>query len=339
MSKLFEPISIKDLKIKNRIVMPPMCQYSASIDGHAKNWHYTHYTTRAVGGTGLIIIEATAVEPRGRISARDLGIWSDSHVEGLKRIVDACKENGAKVGIQLAHAGRKCEAASETIVAPSPIPFSMDHKTPVELSEQEINNISNAFAVAAKRALVAGFDIIEIHGAHGYLINEFLSPLTNHRNDAYGGSKENRVRFLREIIQKVRKIWTMEKPLMLRVSAEDYDALGNHPEDIGDYINLIKEEGIDLVNVSSGAVIPNRIHTYPGYQITFSEIIRKGTNLPTIAGGLITSPFMAEEILENQRADMVFLGRELLRNPYWSLEAAKALKHDYTWPIQYERAK
>ena len=339
MAKLFEPLFIKNLQLKNRIVMPPMCQYSASNDGFVQDWHYTHYTTRAIGGAALIIIEATAVEPRGRISSRDLGIWNDNHVEGLKRIVDACHEYGAKVAVQLAHAGRKCEAESETIVAPSPIPFSMEHRTPVELSKEEITNISNSFAEATKRVLSAGFDIIEIHGAHGYLINEFLSPLTNLRNDEYGGSKQNNVRFLREIIQKVRQIWFMEKPLMLRVSAEDYDALGNHPEDISDYINLIKNEGIDLVNVSSGAVIPKHIHTYPGYQITFSEIIKKSTNLPTITGGLITSPLMAEEILENGRADLVFLGRELLRNPYWPLEASKVLKHDYPWPIQYERAK
>ena len=339
MAKVFESIKIKDLELKNRIVMPPMCQYSSDDQGFAKDFHLVHYASRAIGGVGLIIIEATAVEPRGRISDRDLGLWSDSHVEGLKKIVDTCKSLGAKVGIQLAHAGRKCGIATEDIVAPSPIPFSGEYKTPVELSIEEIKNIIKAFTDSARRAQEAGFDIIEIHGAHGYLINAFLSPLSNIRTDAYGGSKENRGRLLKEVLQSVRTIWPDTKPLMVRVSAEDYDIKGNHPEDISEFINVVKNEGVDIVHVSSGAVIPNTIHTYPGYQVPFSEVIRKNTKLPTIAGGLITSPLMAEEILENHRADFVFLGRELLRNPYWSLHAAKVLNHDVDWPFQYERAK
>jgi len=339
MAKVFDSIKMKDLELKNRIVMPPMCQYSSDNQGFVKDFHLVHYASRAIGGAGLIIIEATAVEPRGRISDRDLGLWSDSHVEGLKKIVDACKRQGAKVGIQLAHAGRKCGVVSEDIVGPSPIPFSNEYKAPIELTIEEIKNIIKAFTNSTRRAMEAGFDIIEIHAAHGYLINEFLSPLSNLRTDAYGGSKENRVRLLKEVLQSVRTIWPHSKPLMVRVSAEDYDMKGNHPEDISEFINMVKEEGVDIVHVSSGAVIPNYIHTYPGYQVTFSEVIRKNTKLPTIAGGLITSPLMAEEILENQRADLIFLGRELLRNPYWPLHAAKVLNHNVDWPVQYERAK
>jgi NADPH2 dehydrogenase len=339
MAKLFKPISFRDMDLKNRIVMPPMCQYSADNDGYVNDWHYLHYGTRAVGGVGLIIIEATAIEPRGRISDRDLGIWSDNHIDGLKRLVDICKANGAKIGIQLAHAGRKCGVSSEKIVAPSPIRFSDEYKVPIELSKDEIKNIVAAFASAAERAYKAGFDIVEIHGAHGYLINEFLSPLSNHRTDEYGGSKENRARLLQEVIEAVRKVWPKNKPLMVRVSAEDYDVNGNHPEDISDYLNMMNRDDIDIIHVSSGAVVSNYIHTYPGYQVTFSEKIKNLTGLPTIAGGLITSPLMAEEILENNRGDLVFLGRELLRNPYWPLEAAKVLKEDLKWPTQYERAK
>lgn len=339
MSKLFSSFTLKNLELKNRIVMAPMCQYSADEHGHVDSWHITHYATRAIGGTGLIIIEATAVEPRGRISNRDLGIWNDEHVEGLRKIVDECKKYGAKVGIQLAHAGRKCSIESEDIVAPSPISFNEEYKTPIELTKDEIKNIVESFKVAAKRALEAGFDIIEIHGAHGYLINEFLSPLSNHRTDEYGGNLENRVRFLKEILHHVREVWTNELPIILRVSAEDYVADGNHPEDLANMINLLKDYEVDLINVSSGAVVPAEIKAYPGYQVTFSEVIKNKTGLPTMAGGLISSPLMAEEILRNNRADLVFLGRELLRNPYWPLHAAKEVRDDIKWPMQYERSK
>lgn len=339
MSILFSSFALKNLEIKNRIVMAPMCQYSADEDGNVDNWHIIHYATRAIGGVGLIIIEATAVEPRGRISANDLGIWKDEHINGLKRIVDECKKYGAKVGIQLAHAGRKCSVASENIVAPSAIPFSEDYKAPIELTQDEIQNIIESFKTGARRSLEAGFDIIEIHGAHGYLINEFLSPLSNHRTDKYGGSLENRARFLKEILQSVREVWPRELPIILRVSAEDYVTDGNHPEDLANIINLLKEYEVDIVNVSSGAVVPAEIKAYPGYQVPFAEVIRKETGLPTIAGGLITNPLMAEEILRNNRADLVFLGRELLRNPYWSLHAAKEVRDDIPWPVQYERSK
>ncbi|RKD31560.1 NADPH dehydrogenase NamA [Thermohalobacter berrensis] len=338
MAKLFEPFRIKSLLLPNRIVMPPMCQYSSNQDGFVNAWHLTHYATRAIGKVGLIIVEATAVEPKGRITSKDLGIWSDKHIEGLKKIVDICKSYGAKVGIQLAHAGRKSQVTDETPVAPSPIPFSTDYKTPNELSVDEINDIVEKFKNGAKRALKAGFDIIEIHSAHGYLLNEFLSPLTNKRNDNYGGSLENRVRLLNQVLKEVKKVWPDDKPISVRISAEEYDKKGNHPEDLVNILNLLKDKP-DIYHVSSGGVINTKINVYPGYQIKHSEIIKRGTNKPTIAGGLITQSYMAEEILQNKRADLVFVGRELLRNPYWPLQAAHELNHEIEWPKQYERAK
>lgn len=339
MLKLFEHIKIKNMDLKNRIVMPPMCMYSSDNNGYTNDWHLIHYATRAIGGVGLIIVEATGVEGRGRITDRDLGIWDDSHIEGLSKIVNICKKHGSKVGIQLGHAGRKCEIESENIIAPSPIAYNGRYQTPKEMTKDDIKLVVNAFKEGARRADEAGFDIIEIHGAHGYLINEFLSPLSNKRDDEYGGSVENRARFLKEILQEVRKVWPEDKPIMVRVSAEDYVKEGNHPEDLVELLNLVKDEGIDLVNVSSGAVVSTRINVYPGYQIKFAEVIKKGTSLPVIAGGLISEPEMAEEIISNDRADMVFLGRELLRNPYWPLQAAEKLKHEIDWPTQYERSK
>lgn len=339
MSSLFSPFEIKNLKLKNRIVMAPMCQYSADSNGYTTDWHLTHYVSRAIGGTGLILLEATAIEARGRISANDLGIWEDGHIDGLKLIVEECKQHGAAVGIQLAHAGRKCNIPSEKIVAPSPIAFSNDYQTPEELSLEQIKRVAETFKAAAKRALEAGFDVIEIHGAHGYLINEFLSPLSNKRIDSYGGSLENRVRFLSDVLEEVRTVWSRDKALILRISAEDYSSEGNHPNDLAEMINLLKKYDIDIVNVSSGAVIPATFKTYPGYQIPFSETIKENTNIPTIAGGLVTSSYMAEEIVANNRGDLVYMGRELLRNPYWPLQAAKELKSDIHWPTQYERAK
>lgn len=339
MSKLFSTFELKNIKLKNRITMAPMCQYSADNSGHATDWHLTHYASRAIGGTGLILLEATAVEPRGRISAMDLGIWEDNQIQGLANIVEACKKYGAAVGIQLAHAGRKCSIPTEGIVAPSPIAFSNEYQTPHELSIHEINGIVNSFKLAAERAFRAGFDVLEIHGAHGYLINEFLSPLTNKRTDEYGGSLDNRVRFLREILLGIREVWSKDKALILRISAEDYAEGGNHPTDLAKMINLLRDCHVDIINVSSGAVVPATITTFPGYQLPYSEVIKEETGLPTIAGGLITSSFMAEEIVSNNRGDLVYIGRELLRNPYWPLQAAKELKADIPWPKQYERAK
>lgn len=339
MSKLFSSLKIKDMEIRNRIVMPPMCMYSSDNSGKANSWHFVHYTTRAIGGVGLIIIEATAVEPRGRLSDNDLGLWDDSHIEGLANIVKEVKKYGAKIGIQINHAGRKCAANEEVIIAPSAIAFDETYKTPVEMTKDDIKSTVNLFKNAAYRAYKAGFDMIEIHGAHGYLINQFLSPLTNKRTDEYGGSKENRARFLKEVIRAVREVWPEEKPLGVRVSAEDYVEEGNHDTDLADIINMVKSEGIDLVNVSSGAVVPVNMKVYPGYQVKFAETIKKMTGLPVIAGGLITEAVMAEEILQNERADMVYMGRELLRNPYFPLHAAKEVRDDFAWPKQYERAK
>lgn len=339
MSKLFSNTKIKDMELKNRIVMAPMCMVTSNDEGYVKDWHVIHYGSRAIGGTGLIILEATAVESRGRIKNGDLGIWNDSHIEGLAKIVETSKSLGAKVGIQLAHAGRKCEVKSEKIIAPSPIAFDSSYPIPAEMTEEDIRVVINAFKDGARRADEAGFDVIEIHGAHGYLINEFLSPLTNKREDEYGGNLENRTRFLKDIIREIKTVWPENKPIILRISAEEYVENGNHPEDLVDIINLVKDEGIDIINVSSGGVVPANIDVYPGYQIPFAEVIKEGTGLPVIAGGLITEPDMAEEILKNNRADFIFLGRELLRNPYWPLETANKLNEDIDWPLPYRRAK
>lgn len=339
MSKLFSSFKIKNLEFKNRIVMAPMCMYTADKDAKAKEWHKIHYATRAMGGVGLIIQEATGVESRGRISDRDLGIWDDCHVDGLKEIVDVCKSYGTVMGIQLGHAGRKCEIKNEEIIAPSAIAFNEDYKTPREMTKEDIKVVVEAFKSAAARCVEIGYDIIEIHGAHGYLINEFLSPLTNKRTDEYGGSLENRARFLKEVIMVVREVWSEEKALILRVSAEDYIAEGNHPEDIAKIINMVKEFGVDIIDVSSGGVAPAPIHSYHGYQTKLAEIIKDKTDLPVMAGGLIVSAHMAEEVLQNNRADMIFLARVLLRNPYWPLQADGELDNEVTWPVQYERGK
>lgn len=339
MSKLFSCFKIKDLELKNRIVMAPMCMKSADDDGFARDWHYIHYSSRAIGGVGLIILEATGVLPEGRITDQDLGIWSDTQIESLKKVVDECHKFGAKVGIQLGHAGRKSECLSNQIFAPSAIAFDNSYRKPTEMSKKDIERTINAFKAAAKRALSAGFDIIELHGAHGYLINQFLSPLTNKRNDEYGGSVENRVRFLSEVLETVKTIWPNTKPIILRVSAEEYSDGGNTANKTAELINLLKHKGIDIVDVSSGGTVPAQLKTFPGYQTKCSEVIKHNCYIPTISGGLVTSPLMAEEILCNDRADLIFLGRELLRNPYWTLQAAKELKENIKWPVQYERSK
>ncbi|MCQ1529673.1 NADPH dehydrogenase NamA [Lutispora saccharofermentans] len=339
MPKLFSSIKIRDMDLRNRIVMPPMCMYSSDSEGRANSWHFIHYSTRSIGGVGLIVVEATAVEPRGRLSDRDLGLWDDSQIEGLGKIVEEVKKHGAKIGIQINHAGRKCGADEDVIIAPSPIAFDESYKTPVEMTKEDIRRTVALFKEAASRAYKAGFDVIEIHGAHGYLINQFLSPLSNRRTDEYGGSLENRARLLKEIIRAVRTVWPAAKPLAVRVSAEDYAEGGNHDTDLAEMINMVKPEGVDIVNVSSGAVVPVKMKVYPGYQIKFAETIKRITGLYVIAGGLITEAVMAEEIVQNDRADMVFMGRELLRNPYFPLNSAKELREEIPWPYQYERGK
>lgn len=334
---LFSPFTVKNLELKNRIVMPPMCMYSAQ-DGMVNDWHIVHYATRAAGQAGLVIVEATGVEERGRISDRDLGIWDDQHIEGLGKIVKAVHDYGAKAAIQLNHAGRKSEVTALEPVGPSAIPFSDTHRIPHSLSKEEIATIVTLFKNGAKRAFAAGFDAIEIHAAHGYLINQFLSPLANTRTDEYGGSLENRARLLDEVLAAVREVLPADYPVLVRVSAEEYDPEGNRPETVAAIINLVKARGIDVVHVSSGAVISAPVRAYPGYQIGLAAIIKQHTGLPVIGGGLITEPHQAEQVIK-AGIDCVFLGRQLLREPYWPLRAAHELQADIEWPEQYLRGK
>lgn len=339
MQKIFTEFKIKNLTLKNRIVMPPMCMYSALDDGMATNWHTVHYATRAVGGVGLIIVEATGVSPEGRLSSNDLGIWDDAHIEGLSKIVKAVHESGAKIGIQINHGGRKCEAVGVQIEAPSPIPYNEGDTPPKEMSIQDIADTVQEFKNAAVRAEKAGFDLIQIHAAHGYLLNQFLSPLTNQREDQYGGVPENRVRFLGEVLDAVKSVWPAEKPIEVRITAEEYQEDGNHAEDLAKMINMVKDKGIDSINVSTGGVVAVVPKSYPGYQISQAQTIRDMTKLPVSAGGLLSSVKDINTFLIHEKADLIYMGRELLRNPYWVLGAAKELGYDLEWPKQYERAK
>jgi len=334
-AKLFTPFTIKNVTLKNRIVMSPMCMYSCDQeDGMVNNWHRTHYTSRAVGQVGLIIVEATAVTPQGRISPNDLGIWSDDHIAGLQELTSLMKEHGAVPGIQIAHAGRKAVLEGE-IIAPSAIPFNEESKTPKEMTIDDIKATVEAFKQGVERAKKAGFEVIELHGAHGYLINEFLSPLSNKRTDEYGGSAENRYRILREVIDAVKTVW--DGPLFVRISANDYMEEGMSVEDYVQMARWMKEQGVDLIDCSSGGVALARINTYPGYQVNYAEKIKHEADIPTGAVGLITNPLHAEEILQNDRADLILLARELLRDPYWPRTAAKELGVKIAGPKQYER--
>ncbi|PAF46676.1 NADPH dehydrogenase [Helicobacter sp. 12S02634-8] len=331
---LFSTWQIKDLQIKNRIVMAPMDQYSAK-DGLVNDWHYTHYLTRAIGGVGLIIIEASAVSADGRISQGDLGIWSDGHISGLQSITQACQSYGAKVALQIGHAGRKCECGCGEIFAPSAIAFSPTSKVPKALEISEIARIIEDFKQAGRRALEAGFDAIEVHGAHGYLISEFLSPLSNKRTDDYG---KDRAKFLREILLALRSVLPCDFPIFLRVSARDYHQDGN---DVGDMIALLRGlKGLfDVLDVSSGGVIEAAIKVYPGYQIECARLLREALEIPCIGGGLITEPKMAQRLIKSDTIDAVFLGRELLKNPYWALQAGLELGEEISLPKAYERAR
>lgn len=332
----FSNYSLKNLILKNRVVLPPMCMYSSDSSGLVKEFHKAHYSARALGGVGLIIIEATAIEPRGRISSYDLGIWSDNQIKGLSSIVELVKEYGTKIGIQLAHAGRKCGSEDEIIVAPSPIPFSNEFKNPMELSHSDIKDVVHAFKESARRANEAGFDTIEIHAAHGYLIHQFLSPLSNRRSDEYGGDLSNRTRFLKDVLNNIKLVWPDDKPILLRVSADDYSDGGINIEEMVNIINEVKDL-IDMVHVSSGGLVLAHINLFPGYQINFSDIIRNRCNIPTIAVGLIKDYDQVEEILSNKRADLVALGRELLREPFWVLNKAYENDIDIKYPRQYIR--
>lgn len=335
MVKLFSSLTFKDVTIKNRLVMSPMCMYSSMAeDGLVTPFHMSHYISRAVGQVGLIMIEATAVQPAGRISARDLGIWQDDHVQGFKQLNEQLHAYGAKSAIQLAHAGRKAQLDAN-IYAPTALPFDGSSQKPVEMNHNDIKETIQAFKDGARRAKQAGFDIIEIHAAHGYLINQFLSPLTNKRTDQYGGSRDNRYRFLSQIIEAIQTQWI--GPIFVRISSNEYHEDGNTLADIIYFAERMKLQGIDLIDVSSGGVVPAYINTYPGYQVQRCETIKQEVNIATGAVGLITTGIQAEEMLQNNRADLIFLGRSLLRNPYWAKEAADELKYEVEAPQQYER--
>ena len=355
MSSLFEPLALGGVTLKNRIAVSPMCQYS-SVEGHPTPWHMVHLGSRAVGGAALVFTEATAVEARGRISPEDSGIWLDSQAEGWAPIARFIKEQGAAAGMQLAHAGRKASTAApwnggkaveagagkrgwRPVVAPSALVFDEGYVAPQALTVAEIDAVVVAFADAAKRALAAGFEVLEIHGAHGYLLHEFLSPLSNHRDDEYGGSLENRSRLLKRVVQALRAVMPSHLPLMLRISATDWTEGGWDLEQSCALVASLKSEGVSLVDVSSGGNVPSaKIPIGPGYQTRFAEEIRRRTGVPTGAVGMIVAPEQADHIVRSGQADMVLLAREMLRDPYWPRRAAAALGVKIEGPKQYGRA-
>jgi 2,4-dienoyl-CoA reductase-like NADH-dependent reductase (Old Yellow Enzyme family) len=353
MTKLFDSLQIKSITLKNRILVSPMCQYSSE-DGFANDWHLVHLGSRAVGGAAAVIAEATAVSPEGRITLHDLGIWKDEHIEFLSRITKFISEQDCIPGIQLAHAGRKAshhrpwegsaalkseEGAWQT-VAPSAVPYKESEPVPHELSIDEIEHIIKDFVSATERTVMAGFKILELHGAHGYLIHEFLSPLSNMRTDKYGGSFDNRIRFLLEIVSAVKTVWPQEYPLFVRISATDWVEGGWTEDDSVALAKILKTEGVDLIDCSTGGNTSKaKIPVGPGYQVPFAEKIRKEADILTGAVGLITEPEQAQEIIESGQADIVLLAREMLRDPYFPLTAAHELEAVIKWPSQYERAK
>ncbi len=353
MPGLFDPLAIRELTFANRVFVSPMCQYSSD-DGYANDWHFVHLGSRAVGGAGLVMTEATAVLPEGRISPQDLGIWTDGHIEMLGRIVSFIHEQGSIAGMQLAHAGRKAstrrpweapgavpesEGGWTKVVAPSALPFAETYPMPQALTPDGIQEVVAAFAAAARRACQAGFRVIEIHAAHGYLIHEFLSPLSNRREDNYGGSFENRTRLCREVVTAVRSAWPKELPLFLRISATDWVEGGWDIEQSVKLAGELKPMGVDLIDCSSGGNVPHaKIPVGAGYQTAFAERIRRQTGIMTGAVGMITSPVQAEHIIRTEQADAVFMAREFLRDPYWPLRAARELEQPIAWPVQYLRA-
>ncbi|KDN53918.1 NADH:flavin oxidoreductase/NADH oxidase [Flavobacterium seoulense] len=351
-SKLFSPLSIKNIILKNRIAISPMCQYSAE-DGFANDWHLVHLGSRATGGAGLIIQEATAVSPEGRISLEDLGLWKDEQIEKMKAITAFIKSQNSVPGIQLAHAGRKASVSSPwkgnkkldvsqggwQTVAPSEIGYH-DDETPVALDKNGIQKVISDFKSATKRAVEAGYEVLEIHAAHGYLNHQFLSPLSNKRTDEYGGSFENRIRLTIEILEAVQTEWPANLPLFVRISATDWAEGGWNLEESIALSKILKEKGVDLIDVSSGgAVSHQKITLEPGYQVPFAEEVKKQAGILTGAVGLITEAQQAEEILTSGKADLILFARESLRNPNLGLDFAKALVTDIAWPSQYERAK
>lgn len=330
---LYDGYTLKNIQLKNRVVMPPMCMYSANHEGEVNNFHLVHYGTRALGGVGLIIQEATGIMPNGRITDQDLGIWDDHHVAGLKKIVEVIHEHGTVAGIQINHAGRKAKV--DHPIGPSAITYGGDYITPKEMTIQDIKDVVKAFGQAARRAHEAGYDLLEIHGAHGYLIFQFLSPLSNKRTDQY---KDGKV-FLKEVMEEVVKYWPKEKVLALRVSAYEYVEGGVTPDTISEAINSVKHLGLDLIDVSSGGNVLVKINAYPGYQLDLAKRVKELTNLPVIGGGLITDLRMAEHAVSSRRCDLVYLGRVLLRNPYIVINEASEVGAEITYPIQYIRGK
>lgn len=353
MPHLFDPLVIRDLTFANRVFVSPMCEYS-STDGFANDWHFVHLGSRAVGGAGLVLTEATAVLPEGRISPQDLGIWKDEHIGGLARVVRFIHEQGSVAGMQLAHAGRKAstyrpwdgngelpESAGgwKNVVAPTAVAFAENYPKPRALTVEGIREVVDAFAAAARRAGEAGFRVLEIHAAHGYLVHEFLSPLSNQRTDEYGGSFENRTRMLREIVTAVRRVWPAGAPLFVRISATDWTPGGWDVAQTVELSRVLKELGVDLMDCSSGGnVAKAQIPVGPGYQTAFAEQIRREAKILTGTVGMITDPVQAEHILGTGQADAVILARELLRDPYWPLRAARELGQETSWPVQYLRA-
>ena len=353
MPKLFEPLALRGITLKNRIVVSPMCQYSA-VDGFANDWHLVHLGSRAVGGAALIIQEATAVSPEGRISPEDLGIWKDEHLPMLQRITAFITAQGSVPGIQLAHAGRKAStfspwtgagAVAESeggwpVVGPSAVPFADSYSQPEALDAAGIAKVIADFRAAALRALTAGFQVIELHAAHGYLLHEFLSPLSNQRSDEYGGTFENRIRLLLEVVATTREVWPEELPLLVRLSVTDWTEGGWNADESTQLAAMLKVRGVDMIDCSTGGNVPQApIPVGPGYQVQFAERIRQETSMLTGAVGLITTPAEAEAILANGQADVVLLAREFLREPYFPLVAAHELGAEMPWPVQYERGK
>ncbi|MEJ5994001.1 NADH:flavin oxidoreductase/NADH oxidase [Pedobacter sp. Du54] len=353
MSLLFTPFPIKNIELKNRIVVSPMCEYSA-VDGFANNWHLVHLGSRAVGGAGLVITEATAVSPEGRISVGDLGIWKDEHIEKLKEITDFIHENGSISGIQLAHAGRKASFdipwenplqldennGGWTTVSASSERFNPTDKTPTALDLAGIEKVKEDFKTATLRAIKAGFKVVEIHAAHGYLLHQFLSPISNRRTDSYGGSFENRIRLLIETVETVQEVWPKENPLFVRISATDWAEGGWTLEESIQLSVVLKNMGIDLMDISSGGLtLKQEIPLKAGYQVPFASAVKNKANIATGAVGLITEAQQAEAILQQGEADLIFIAREFLRDPYFPLHAAFELGDDVKWPSQYERAK
>ncbi len=350
---LFEPLTVRDVTFRNRIFVSPMCQYS-SIDGLAADWHLVHLGSRAVGGAGLVFTEAAAVEARGRISPSDLGIYDEKHIDPLQRITSFIHEQGSIAGIQIAHAGRKASTAApwlggkpldadhdgwNPIVGPSPLAFDTVYQTPHALTELEIGEIVKAFGDAAKRSLDAGFQVIELHAAHGYLLHAFYSPLSNNRTDRYGDGFSGRTRIVREAVEEIRRYWPEKFPLFMRISATDWTPGGWDIEQSVELARQVKSLGVDLIDVSSGGNVPHvKIPVGPGYQTGFAEKIRKETGMMTAAVGMITSPAQAQHILQTGQADAVLLARELLRDPYWPRRAAKELGQEISAPDQYGRA-